>query len=308
MDFNDFVRENIEKYGEENCDLMNKKRIAAVTFKKNDKGNLAAQSRFGTVFVHTESIPFIKEGETWFCELQQHPHHRNIHHGRGIRKLDESFLLEITKDQMDSIVTAVWEKYRNEVERDLEAKYVGELDERAQKLADGKTDALNVRIGELEKELGDANVKISELESNASEEEYRLRCEDLEAQNQLLNERNDALLEEIADHKIRISELNGLLKTNNHRMPIQDVGSISDSIIRTDANTLYSSRFTDGRYKVRFSSDRSTIQIFADGDGEVRCSNNLLMLKGLNTVLPFDIPGEMSSSVEDDGRIIIDLA
>ena len=305
MDLLQFQRMMIEEHGEENCEFDSVKRIAMITFRRLDNGNIAGFSTGRTIYRDRESERIINEGETWFCELKQNPKIPHQYFAKAILKVDAGFLFDLRKDQYDEIVDTIWENHRKDIESDLEIMYVNTIEERATSIADERVSEYEAILESSRKEMGSYREKVDELGSNLERRTFELR--DMEANNQLLNERIHDLEQEIELLRQKNTELMTDMETNRHRTVRVESRSNSESIIRTDMNTIYSSKFIGSRYKVRFTSDMRRMIITEDADGEVGCSNNVIRLKGLNRIAPFDVPGEMPSESSDNGRIVIEL-
>lgn len=307
MDLLKMQKMMMEEYGEENCEFETLKKIAMVTFKKVDSGRIMGTSLGRTVYRDHDSEHIIGENETWFCELKQNIKSPHIYFAKAILKVDASFLYDLRKDQYDELMDVIWENHRGDIGTDLEVMYAETIEDRANSMAEERVESLTGTIKVLEDRVSKYESRIHELESDTSLEELTLRFEDLRASEGLLRERAEqaeTLIQNLREENIRLREG---LEESKHRVVNNEARGHAESVIRADANTIYSSRFADGKYKVRFSANGNVMHVSPDEKGDVICTDNVLRLNGLETISPFISPVEMAYKTADGDLTIISL-
>lgn len=308
IDFLDFQKDLIEKYGEDRCDLESIKKIAMVTFREQKDGKITGRYGASLVFVDTPHRNLIADGDTWFCELKSNGLNINQFIAAPLMKFDANFMYSLYKDNYDKLIQTVWEKHREDISSDLEVIYAEKLEEKAEELAKEILMDREAEVVRLTVSLDDAIARIAELESDTTAEEYRQKNLDLEAMNMLLKEKNDELHLEIAALKDMRCHLEREVSEIRHKTVMKEPSVRRDAVIRTDADTLYSPAFTEEKYRVLFSADKRTMHIVADKEGKATCVNNVMKLRGLEDVIPFNSPGELNSRISrKSGRCLIEL-
>lgn len=305
VDLLDLQKNYMSQYGENDVNMEPLRKIEMITFKRMSNGYIGGYFGGRKVYRDKDSEQIIGENETWFCKLVNNPRSMGNYFAEAVCKVDANFLIDLSGNKYDELVNHVWNKYRETIESDLEYKYIDWLEEKARKMADKEVVELHKLITDLMDELNASKLKMEESESKA--EEYGLKYEDACANNHLLTEKIMELESKLETLSSEREELVSRFEKMKHKVIPDNIEASYDQVIRSDPNTLYSKRFVDSKYIVRFASKGKTLYITPDENGNVTCSDNTIRLRGLDVISEFKSPTEVCARFDTTDGIIINL-
>ena len=297
MDFLNFQKQMNEQYGTTESDWAPLKKAAVVRFDYDDKNNLSGQYNRKFVYPDKGHIAEFRAGDIWIVSLSDNPKTYGNYFAIPLRKIDASFLYEMSKDQLDSFALSLWENNRTILEPFLDEKYQDIIKERISKAVEEKTDELSKTIEALNNEL-------DELKKTNEQDKDIIQS----------NEEKIALL----TAKITVLEKDPpkvavtASASTEQTAPQTDFKEIAEpqvSVIeRSGPDSLTSESFTKSRYFVHLSADHKMLLIREDKNGTVICMDNTLILSGLSSILPYNegdvLSGEYSGKF---GGIVVYL-
>jgi hypothetical protein len=302
-------------FGEKNCEFDSVNKVVMCTFRRMENGNIAATSGGRTIYRGRGFEHLIREDETWFCELKQNPNISHQYFANPLLKVDASFLYDLRREQYDELLGHVWKEHRQDIESDLEMMYVDTLDEKAKAIASSSIREYEERETALRSDLAAIEAKVSDLMMDnealvlkeedhlAKEELYKDRILSLEERLVALEAERVKLMSALEMERKRSAEV----PRKKHRVSAPESNDAGDLLIRTGVDTLYSSRFTRDRYKIRFASDMSYIKFIADENGDVHCKDGNIRVRGLEGVMPFDGMKEIRLRTISKLEMVVDL-
>ena len=305
MDFNEMKAQYFSEYPETDRDYSFLNKIAVVTFATDPRGNISGRCRFGLVFRHKDSESLIKDGETWICELQQNYNGNRQYFGRAVKKIDGSFLFDLTQDQLKTITDSIWENHRDSVENMICEQYGDIIEKKVSEICSEKE-------AELQKERESIQSQINEIKGIN---------DGLESKNRELSDmldQCDGIIESLKQDKGELeSRVNDLeaeiaeLESRKPEAPRIPVTQMKDSlpgqyVFKISEDALYSKALTDGNYKVRISSDRKQMLITSDPEGTARCIDGMMRLYGLNRLIGQSVDKMPFEDINGGIRIMLD--
>lgn len=269
MDFNDFVRDNAEKYGMDLNELhyLNNK-TAILIFRRDEKNNVTARSAGEVIFRDYNTEHIVHENEIWLCTIERAS---NASYAKPIQKIDASFLFELKRDQIDDLTAKIWELNRSTLEPRLEEMYKEQTERSIAKIAadnkeeyDKKNRELRETIQQLEKTLDEDRSIIESLQSR-------------------LKDMDNAGMNSIQSPSTLMTDAGGLFELAKVK------------VRRTGPDQIFSESFRCSRYFVHVSADSRLMVIRPHEAGNVICVNNTIVLAGLNVLSPFSQEEDMLS-------------
>jgi len=268
MDFNDYVRENYEKYSlaEEEWDPLKKSVI--LSFADDKDGKVMSWYNQVPVFRHKTSEMTILSGETWICSLDKSK--ISYYFAKGLQRIDASFMYDLKRDQIDEIAAVVWEEQRKIIEPILEDKYKEVM-----------KDQISAAI---ENERKEYVSQIRELE------ELNRQLEQKDAENKQI----------IASLTEKVNKAQTAKQEKIQSPPAGFVSVMPDMaskilVNRDGPDTISSQIFDKPRYFVHLSADHRMLVVRPHESGNVVCIDNAMTLQGLSLVSQYDGAGEMTA-------------
>ena len=305
MDFNQMKAEYFSKYPEEDRDYSFLNKIAVVTFATDSHGNISGRCRFGLVFRHKDSESLIKDGETWICELQENYRGNRQYFGRALKKIDGSFLFDLTQDQLKVITSSIWENNRESVENMIFEQYGDIIDTKVSEICSEKEAELQKGRELLQSQIDEMRGINEGLENkNKDLSEMLDQCDGII---ESLKQDKGELESKVDDLKTKITELENM-RPEAPRIPVvQMKNSLSGQyVFKISEDALYSKALTDGNYKVRISSDRKQMFITSDPEGTARCIDGMIRLYGLNRLIGQSVDKMPFEDISGGIRIMLD--
>ncbi len=264
FDWYTFVQKANIEYGTTDADWDPYARVAILSFNE-DRNRVCAKFNGKNVYPHNMFKDRIKNGDVWVCSLTINGN--TNYFARGIKKLDASFLMELNKGDIDTVVDFLWENNRASLEPVLEEKYKSIFQEKITELVNEARKEDLLKIEELETEL-------ERLKKVSSEDKASIKS-------------LEGALEAAKSSNASFAPQQGpMLPPSSNFVP----WGISDNmapVVRISPEAITSENFTRSRYSVHLSADHHNLLIVADANGNVLCIQNTLTLSGLDTILPF---------------------
>ena len=277
MDMFEFREMMAREYDVSEMDTTIFDRVAVIKFDYDERGMISGRCRLGIVFRDKDSESRILPGETWVCSLTQNTPRQYF--GKALMKVDAAMLYGLTMDQLEGITDALWENQRDDMLALMEEKYRPEVEKEIEARLEESSGHYEARIKELEsviesleKKNDEYLLKMGEAEDSVNELKVRLRN---------------------AENSVSYSP--AVQSKNNQPSEFK--------ALRVSGDKLYSSEFKDGTYKTFFSVDRTKVQFVPSERGKTVCKDGLMTVMGLERYIPFVDSVTWDAVADAKGRI-----
>ena len=256
------------QYGIDEDDLEDlQKKSIVLTFEEDDGFNKDGEKKIRStykgkpVFRHSGfAEDNIRVGDTWICTLVDKT---TYYFAKAVKKVDASFLLDLTSGQIDDIAQCLWNSQRHILEPAMENKYKEEL---------AKT---------LDTNFADERRKYDEMIDEQKDMIQRLQRKEAE---------NLAIINSLSQKPTAAA---------TDATSVQDSGPTQSipqeiSVNRDGPDKISSAYFTSHKYFVHLCPDTKII-ILRPNDklGNAVCIDNAITLKGLSSNSPYNGPRPM---------------
>lgn len=260
------------------------RRMTVLTFSSDTHGNVSSKYHGMIVYRDRGSEDTILPGETWIVSLTLNPATERNYFARAIKRLDASFMFELSKDQIDEIADCLWKTQRDKVEPVLLEKYADLHKEQVEK-------EVLERTSKMTAELESANERADAMEHKSMEDERII----------------DSLNKKLALREAAAPQAGAAVR---QAAPVAGIADEDVTVMRIGPDTLISDFFTGNRYSVHIAADMRVMIIVPDPDGNILCVDNTMTLAGLNAIVPYggDETEMMSKYSPEYGGLTVFLA
>ncbi len=282
MEWGNWVKDLGEKYRLDEDDFDFLRAAGVVRFDYDSKGYVSGTWHGKPVYRDSNHELDISPGDIWIVSLSLNNKTGANYFAKPLEKVDASFLYDMKKDQIDAFAEVLWEKNRDILEPYLDEKYSDVVAGRISEGVREQTEAARAEVENLRKEIED-------LKRVREEDEKIIKSKDKEIA--LLSARvlvyeNDGSAPRPAPQPEPQRPPAGFVE-----VPVQK----NITVIRCGPDSIRSEGFKKSRYFVHLSADHKSLLVREDKNGNVLCLDGIMVLEGLNSVMPFTEEHELPS-------------